>query len=322
MLKASAILMFATAQLVVVGLALPEPQEQSSLEKRYTTLSDGSYYTSGAISSTLRWLEFWLTGDAMPSIASKTVMYESATGMLESTTNSDSSRRSLPSTEELAALNDDDLESYFEAFPEQAVVERSDIAISDEELGVTRTKRQVTSTCGGSGGGGATGTPTPPSPRQRIEFLSWPGAPANTEWIYRWSTYLVPGVSTSAHFFHTWQVLRRDACGGPVLTLDAKAGKAVIGDLVRGCTECASVPIASFTGKTIVHAMRIRYGINGLVSYKAVDINNQKTPLLSYSATGDMGASASIKFGMYRGVFSGNTEARSFVGDYSATRVA
>ncbi|KAI5476933.1 hypothetical protein MNV49_007034 [Pseudohyphozyma bogoriensis] len=107
----------------------------------------------------------------------------------------------------------------------------------------------------------------------------------------------------------------------PVITLDAKAGMAVIGDTVRGCTSCASVPLAQFVGKTIVHKVTIKYGLSGTFMYSAVDIKNPGKTLLAYRAKGDMGANASLKFGMYRAAIAGMSEARSFLGDYSARKL-
>jgi len=69
---------------------------------------------------------------------------------------------------------------------------------------------------------------TPSSPRQRIELLSWPGAAAGQTWSYTWKSFQDPATGTGNKFFHAWQLLRRDFCGGPVVTLDYKAGHAVI----------------------------------------------------------------------------------------------
>lgn len=38
-------------------------------------------------------------------------------------------------------------------------------------------------------------------------------------------------------------MLRRDKTGGPVVTLDYKVDKVIIGDIVAGCTGCAVAPL-------------------------------------------------------------------------------
>ncbi|KAM0751948.1 hypothetical protein T439DRAFT_325130 [Meredithblackwellia eburnea MCA 4105] len=300
---------FATA-VTAAPATTPATLDNLSLAKRFATptgtLADGSYYQSGSISAIFRWQSSGqlYSGGCLPKYRIK--QYETAAGMLESTTKPARLLTRSMDPEDLAAMYDDDLDSYFEAFPEQLPSELS--------------KRQVTSNCGGGGTGTGNGTTSPPAPRQRIEFLSWPGAVAGTTYTYQWSTYLVNGVVTTNHFFHMWQILRRDACGGPVITLDAKGGKAVISDLVRGCVECTSIPISQWVGKTVRHVMTVTFGINGAINYRAYDILKPQSSLLTYQATGDMGSSTSIKFGMYRAVYPGNSDARSFVGDYVQTK--
>lgn len=67
--------------------------------------------------------------------------------------------------------------------------------------------------------------------------------------------------------------------------------------------------------------MKIKYGLNGTMQYLASDVAAPGVPIIAYNAVGDMGSSASLKFGMYR--FAANTSAaRSFVGDYSAKRLS
>jgi hypothetical protein len=151
-------------------------------------------------------------------------------------------------------------------------------------------------------------TTTAKSARQRNEMYSWPGAPANETWSYSWKSFQAPGTSTGVNFFHSWQLLRRDSCGGPVITLDYKVGNALITDIVRPtCPDagldgaCPSVPVEQFWGKTIKHSVTVRYGLQGSFDYTAVDVADATaTPLLAYSAEGDMGASGSIKVGHRR----------------------
>ena len=71
-------------------------------------------------------------------------------------------------------------------------------------------------------------------------MFSWPGARASETWSFTWKSHQ-GSTSISSKFFHTWQILRRDCGGGPVITLDLKGGKAVVSDNMRGCVDCASV---------------------------------------------------------------------------------
>ncbi|KAM0747314.1 hypothetical protein T439DRAFT_359644 [Meredithblackwellia eburnea MCA 4105] len=273
--------------LSVLGLALPAPSTPE-LEKRYTYLAQGTSYTSGAISSTLRWQSSGaLTiGGCNAAIKISTCYpssftstnYLAPTGMYESSA-SDNERRSLPNA------NEEQLDAR-------------DLAIVEEESGLV--KRQELG-------------------RQRIEFLSWPGTPAGQTWTYKWSSYIFSGFTTNAHFLHTWQLLRRDGSGGPVLTLDYKVGLAVLGDTVRKCVACVTAPLSSFEGKVILHTLKVTYGPSGSAVYKAVDQASGKT-LISYSASGDMGSNGSIKFGLYRPVYPGVSALHALVGDYSAVR--
>ncbi|KAK7048156.1 hypothetical protein R3P38DRAFT_2867716 [Favolaschia claudopus] len=156
------------------------------------------------------------------------------------------------------------------------------------------------------------------SPRQRIEFLTR-GAADGTSWQYQWKYYLSSQTGTTNHFFHLMQILTRGGSVGPVITLDAVAGKVSIQDIVRGCPSngCPSIPLKSFTDKTTIHSMTVKYGPQGSVKYTVKDAATGKT-LLTYSATGSMGTeSTSLKFGMYRLAVSGMTAASATVGDFS-----
>lgn len=87
-------------------------------------------------------------------------------------------------------------------------------------------------------------------------------------------------------------------------------------DPIRGCTSCASVPISSFTGRTVQHTLIVKFGSAGTLNYVAKDVSNGKQ-LLSYSAKGQMGSSASIKAGAYRAVANGMSAVTSYVGDFN-----
>ena len=111
-------------------------------------------------------------------------------------------------------------------------------------------------------------------------------------------------------------MLRRDKTGGPVITLDYKVNQVVIGDIVAGCVACVVAPLASFLGVVVVHSMTVTWGPEGTMTYNAANVKvgesasssllssltllPQQTPtvpLISYSATHDMGSSASLKVG-------------------------
>lgn len=42
----------------------------------------------------------------------------------------------------------------------------------------------------------------PPAPRQRLEFLSWPPAPAGETWDYTWRTYVDERTQTTNRWWH------------------------------------------------------------------------------------------------------------------------
>ncbi|KDE08626.1 hypothetical protein MVLG_01088 [Microbotryum lychnidis-dioicae p1A1 Lamole] len=99
--------------------------------------------------------------------------------------------------------------------------------------------------------------------RQRIEFLTRPPYDAGSNILSSWRTYQSVATKTSTRFFHAWQILRRDGCGGPVVTLDYSNDEARITDLVRDCNPCVSVPISTFFGKTVQHNLFVTFGEQG-----------------------------------------------------------
>ncbi|SGY69205.1 BQ5605_C004g02976 [Microbotryum silenes-dioicae] len=126
--------------------------------------------------------------------------------------------------------------------------------------------------------------------RQRIEFLTWPPYDAGSNILSSWRTYQSVATKTSTRFFHAWhrqthwiRILRRDGCGGPVVTLDYSSqssadfaqrkaavltrmptdDEARITDLVRDCNPCVSVPISTFFGKTVQHNLFVTFGEQG-----------------------------------------------------------
>ncbi|GAA5925819.1 uncharacterized protein JCM15063_005129 [Sporobolomyces koalae] len=208
----------------------------------------------------------------------------------------------------LAAHDDEDLESY--SSPWNALEEMGGKAATEEEMEEAETL-------------------------ERIEMFSWPGARSGETWSYTWKSHQ-GATSVTSKFFHTWQLLRRDCGGGPIITLDLKGGKAVISDDMRGCVDCVSVDANVFMSRTIQHQLTVTFGLNGSISYRAYDVTpspianedanalglnlGTTLPVIKYEAYGDMGDQASIKFGQYRAVTEGLLDVTTFVGDYSATR--
>ncbi|KAJ3930891.1 MAG: hypothetical protein NXY57DRAFT_272370 [Lentinula lateritia] len=154
------------------------------------------------------------------------------------------------------------------------------------------------------------------SPRQRTEFLTASAAAGSTH-KYQWSYYLKSPVGTTTHFFHLMQLFSRDD-GGPILTLDAINGVIAIKDNYRDCskTGCPSIPLSTFTDKTTIHTVAVTYGpSNGSFKYVITDSVTSNV-LLSYSASGNMGGNASIKFGTYRLAVSNMKSSVAAVGDF------
>ncbi|KAJ3810166.1 hypothetical protein EV368DRAFT_80721 [Lentinula lateritia] len=154
------------------------------------------------------------------------------------------------------------------------------------------------------------------TPRQRTEFLT-ASAAAGTTHKYQWSYYLKSPVGTSTHFFHLMQLFSRDD-GGPILTLDAINGVIAIKDNYRDCskTGCPSIPLNTFTDKTTIHTIAVTYGpSNGIFKYIITDSATSEV-LLSYSASGNMGGNASIKFGTYRLAVSNMKNSVAALGDF------
>ncbi|GAA6000444.1 hypothetical protein JCM10207_008014 [Rhodosporidiobolus poonsookiae] len=326
-------------------------------------LADGYYFQAGNINTNWRWqASGQLAHGRCPFNLGFTDCYSSqlaASGNLQETTQADyiasvsssaaavtsapvtfypaSYSRTLaaakPQTpEEQALLDDEDLDAYFEAFPDQEPYRLPGYQTLNIGPGF-KAKRQVV----GCGDGGTTTTTTAPSsttsgpvvtptvsPRQRNEIFTWPGAVAGETWTYTWKSFQSRGTSTNYNFFHSWQILRRDGCGGAVITLDYVNGKVVVQDAVRGCKACVTYPksLLYWFGFPVVHKMTITYGLSGSIDYKAYVGGNLRNPAIAYTATGDMGSSASLKFGNYRRWTADVSAASAYVGDFSATRVA
>ncbi|KAM0791459.1 hypothetical protein ACM66B_005913 [Microbotryomycetes sp. NB124-2] len=276
---------------------------------------------SGSISSTLRWQASGelISGGCSSGWGIKncyTIRVGGANTNLQSTVAERSKRARIapePTLVDLAAADDDDLELYNQAFPQDYFPHFEEGSLE---------KRQVVLNCTGGGGGNGTEPPPPPSPRQRVEFLSWPGATTGT-WKYTWKTRH-SSTSSSSKFNHIWQILRRDACGGAVITLDLINNNIVIRDNVRKCpsTGCASYPASSWFGKTISHTLIIKYGINGSINYSAVEAGKPSPSLIKYHATGDMGYKTSLKSGIYRASYDGMLPAQMWFGQWVATKVS
>ncbi len=306
------------------------------------TLAAGTSFVAGSISSTFRWQSSGILTSGCPQgvdgLAIKTCYHAhlDATGMLQSTKSTASRARDWDAEED-AAMYDDHIDSYFEAFPEQLDAIHADVERRSSAEGLALYKRQVASCSTSSPDTTNTtsptnsSTPAVPFERQRIEMFSWPGVPAGQKWTYTWKSYQSVNTGVTSQYFHSWQLLRRDSCSGPIIGSDlelAADGSAVfaIADYVkaRRCTgtgACPAVPLSVMLGKTLLHTVTVLYGVEGTFSYTVVDVANPATPLMTYDATGDMGASGSLKMGEYRRWNDKVTDADAFVGDYSAVRV-
>lgn len=129
-------------------------------------------------------------------------------------------------------------------------------------------------------------------------------------------TFLAPNVFSGYHFFHLWQILSRDPCTlGPVVTLDLVNGNVYIVDVLRPKGPRPSIPVTlscfwnfkttgqltfnnlrSYWNQTIVHSLNVTYGMFGSLNYSATAITlNTRTPLIFYTAMGNMGSQTSIK---------------------------
>ncbi|KAH9821148.1 hypothetical protein DFH28DRAFT_1120504 [Melampsora americana] len=136
--------------------------------------------------------------------------------------------------------------------------------------------------------------------RQRIEVYV-AGVVDSSTWEYSWKAFLATSTTTNT-FFHLWQLLTRGGNGlsGPVVTLEALNGKAIVKDVVRCADGCTSVDIDQFSHRLIQHQMIVKYGNEGKIEYQAID-SLSGINLLTYNASGFMGnVSTSIKFGLYR----------------------
>jgi len=237
--------------------------------------------------------------------------------------------------ESRALLDDEDLDAYFEAFPEQLPYRFPDYATYQGGSGPSfKAKRQVqgcgtppssTSALPSSTTTSAPSTTTTAevSPRQRNELFTWPGAVAGQTWRYTWKTYQAT-TSTNYNFHHAWQILRRNGCGGAVITLDYLNGQVVIVDAVRDCKPCVTFKkgIDAWFNKEVKHDMLITYGLNGSINYKAYTSDSVRIPAIYYRATGDMGSSASLKIGNYRRFVDGQLASSNYIGDFVQTRIS
>lgn len=174
--------------------------------------------------------------------------------------------------EALAAEDDEQLDAYYTAFP--------DSFAEEQQYGLLE-KRQVVSNCTGPPPDPTQPPPPPAAPRQRIEFLSWPGAAAGHTWTYRWKSR-TQATYTGSQLHHHWQILRRDACGGVVVSLSFNNGRALIKDTIQACPRagCPSVALTtSWFGRTIIHTLTVKYGLSGSIDYTAVDQADVRQPL-------------------------------------------
>ncbi|KAI8451634.1 hypothetical protein BY996DRAFT_4559211, partial [Phakopsora pachyrhizi] len=156
------------------------------------------------------------------------------------------------------------------------------------------------------------------TPRQRIEFLT-PGYPDGSQGTFTWKTFLEPNIKSTSQFFHLLQIFSRGD-DGPVLTLDAKNSRASILNpklCSKDCGMKSSIDLSSYKGKTISHAIRIKFGPNGSVDYVVGDSTTNEI-LMGYSDYGiEVGSqSSSLKFGTYRSSNHEMGESTAYVGEF------
>ncbi|ORY64627.1 hypothetical protein BCR35DRAFT_283153 [Leucosporidium creatinivorum] len=286
-----------TSLLALASLVVAAP-----LEKRSKVLASGNGMKSGAISKTLSWQS---SGKLIQGGCPSTVKISSCYQVLLNSAGNLASR-SL-SDDSIFADSDD---SHHQTTLSDAYYAETSPFLAPAEIGGPEYEEMTVEVEDSSA------LVKRASARQRIEMYSMPLAASGSTWTFTWKSYLSTGTSTSGTFFHLFQLLRRDGNGGYILSLGAVNGKAVVQDSIRGCSSCASIPISSFTGKTVSHTLKVKFGSSGTLSYKAVDSASKKT-LLSYSAKGQMGSSASLKAGAYRAVTSGMSAVKAYVGDFA-----
>lgn len=306
------------------------------------TLAPGTYFDYGLISDTLWWQSTGTLTLGCPSGVSGLAIDDcyhahlAATGNLQSTVAPPGApvNQTLAQTlaqrafdyEADAALYDEHTASYFEAFPEQLDALRADQALDSDE-GAELVRRD-TAICPASNSTGTTAPTTTVTERQRIEFYSWPGVPAGDTWTYVWKSYQSTGTKATTSFFHSWQLLRRDACtaspviGSDLHTVSGKSMFAIADYRAAASGTPPAVALSTFLGKTIQHTITVKYGTKGTFSYRAVDVTKPTVALMAYAVRGNMGSSGSIKFGNYRRYVKGLSEVDTYVGDYTAKQVA
>ncbi|GAA5861278.1 hypothetical protein JCM8547_008543 [Rhodosporidiobolus lusitaniae] len=274
--------------------------------KGQAPLADGLSFQSGSISSTWKWQASGVLAHGWcpdwVGIEDCYYSYLGSTGNLQRMVKA----RTLDdkaSTKEERAFFDEDLDTFFEAIPEQ---EKNRVKNYFDYVSSKKLDKRVSS-------------------RQRNEIYSYPPAASGETWRYTWKSYQDPSTSTNSHFFHSWQILRRDGDGGPVVSVDYINGQVMVIDTVRGCKPCVeySGGTSGWFGNTVEHTLRVTYGTSGSLSYTAAFSSAPSAPILSYSASGDMGSSASLKVGQYRAYEEGEQSGSlQYVGDLTQAQVA
>merc|ERR1712230_29638 len=305
----------------LIAAAAAAPAQLLDKRQRVSVYAAGGCFESGSFSSDLK----WQSSGVLTSLGARDRLavgmrtgwkmeLPDGTAGYQTTRCATVAKRSADWDAEQAAIADDEnVEAYFEAFPEQRPVSWDALSMAGS---TNLTTNSTTPNNGTDNGGGQEVVDL----RQRIEIFTWPGAPENSSWIYSWKSHLEPNISTAYQFNHLWQILRRDEGPGPVVSLDAKDGKIAVDDFVAGCRYCVSVPIEEFWGRTIYHNMYVTYGPNGRIAYSAYAPENPRRPLLRYARSGEMGSAASLKTGIYRKVVPSMTAATGYVGQLSAVR--
>ncbi|KAK4056763.1 hypothetical protein OIO90_002315 [Microbotryomycetes sp. JL221] len=281
------------------------------LEKRATTLANGYGMKSGKISNQLSWQSSGkLISGGCPYGTGISSCYQVLLG-----SSGNLARRSEQQVVESDSFGANDI-YMAEASPFKSALDDDSPEWEDmrSDIDLTTSKGETPET--------ATALVRRASARQRIELYSLPMAGAGSSWTFQWKSYLSgSGFKASSSWNHLFQLLSRGGSrSGPIITLDVRNGKAFIADPAR-CKECTSIPISSFTGRTIKHTLTVKFGSSGRLLYTASNAATGQR-LLSYSFSGNTGSEASLKAGAYREVSSDMTALKAYVGDFSFHRNA
>ncbi|KAF8343003.1 uncharacterized protein EI90DRAFT_3031035 [Cantharellus anzutake] len=157
------------------------------------------------------------------------------------------------------------------------------------------------------------------SPRQRVEFLN--SRVDNGTYRYTWRSYFNAYNTGGTRFFHTMQIFSA-TYGGPVYFTNLLVQGFQFQDAVTN-EVLASIPVSDILCRPLQHTIDITYGQNGRINYVITD-STTGTIVMSYrSGQRSVGTGANyLKFGLYRGTWSGMPSLKAWYGDYTGRQVA